>query len=127
MTFTFKYDFADFEEERPYGDGYGNFSYGYETVTDGIAITTDNDDNIIKWYGYGHYDYEVGEIKTLKGLMDFIREHYKEIDTTEREELVEELLETIQVNIDRNYRKCFNDQFADGLDALKRLGVEKCL
>lgn len=123
MTFTFKYDFADFEEERPYGDGYGYIDYGYETITDGIAITTDNDDNIIKWCGYGHYDYEVGEIKTLKGLMDFIREHYKEIDTYQREQAVDELLETIQENISRNYQKCFNNQFSDSLDAFKKLGA----
>lgn len=124
MIFTFNYDFADFEEERPYGDGYGYITYGYERVTDGIAVSTDTDTgDIVSWYGYGRFEDEVGEIKTLKSLMDFIREHYKEIDTKEREDLVEELLIEIKENIGKNYQKCLKDQFKESLDALKKLGV----
>ena len=66
----------------------------------GLEIDLDGNDQVLSWSGYGDY-WNVGNIKTLNGLYDFIKSHINEIEEPKEEckytrlELIEELLEFI--------------------------------
>lgn len=106
--FTYDFDFYTTDESFDYGDGYGFTATYQEEVTHGITVVVDSDNKILGWSGYGHFAYEVDNIKALRNLKNFIAEHIKDLDGLEdltvsytKEDELAELISLVDENINQ--------------------------
>lgn len=101
----YDYDFYTTDESFDYPSPFG-YDYTENIIQPhGITVYMDTNNIISKWSGYGYFDYEISNIKTLQELKEYIIAHLDEIDESTndsnftRRELIDELLEFIDENI----------------------------
>lgn len=125
----YEFDFYRTDESFDYSD----IATEYRTVEHGIEIDMDINNNIYSWRGYGDFNYDMTEIKTLPELKQYILDNMHLVEEVEgerftRKELLEELIDIIDSNIKKQeYNNAFNKLFDESIDAFNNLGVEKCL
>lgn len=96
----YEFDFYRTDESFDYSD----IATEYRTVEHGIEIDMDINNNIYSWCGYGDFNYDMTEIKTLPELKQYILDNMHLVEEVEgerftRKELLEELIDIIDANI----------------------------
>ncbi len=82
-----------------------------ETEYHGVTVNIDKNDNVLSWYGYGDFGYEISLCKTVEQLRDYIKSHLNEVQEFKgdnfsytNKELFEELIDILNDNIEQ--KKC---------------------
>ena len=73
--------------EEPY-DAYGDIGYRIVNCDNRIEVNIDNDGNIDFNDGIIGYGYDTDDIRDYKTLLEFLIEHYNEIEEEDNEESV---------------------------------------